>query len=343
MWGRLLLPGGQTRGHREGAAGPADAADGGEPRPPQPLPHHAGPVRRHGRCRGRLQSSDWSRPGHHVAWHGSTPGRLGLNQSEMSWHIRLCHKDTAKFSFREQLGSLSCVFMAISELELTRLTAGCRHVSPPDDGAAHPAHDDHHQCRHEPGVRPDCDPPPPPPHLPAAALPRSGLRSDLRSGLRPGLVPPAWLRVSPRPDRLPRLSSLPALPALSALSAAAPADPPARALQPLQPAKHQLLPLPPAPLQRRWVLPLSKIEKTQNKFLSSSATHPANNNPLSPLPRLQPQWTGGLQSLHLPSSPGVWRRRAHADVSPLRECYQLQSLHWPGDKPEQVLRICQFR
>ena len=55
------------------------------------------------------------------------------------------------------------------------------------------------------------------------------------------------------------------------------------------------------------------------------------------------QWTGGVQPVHLPPAPGVWRRRAHADVPPLWQRHQLEGVHRPGDQPEQVLRVRQLR
>ena len=42
-------------------------------------------------------------------------------------------------------------------------------------------------------------------------------------------------------------------------------------------------------------------------------------------------------------APGVWRRRADADVSPLWQRDQLEGVHRPGDQPEQVLRVRQLR
>ena len=209
--GRLLLPCGEAGRHGEGETGPADAADGREPRPAQPLPG-ARPLRPPAR----------PGPGPDVSRDGSA--------------------------------------------------AGGRQLPGPDDGgAAHDEHLPHHHGRHQPGspgLCPDlpdlddlADAPPAPPHLPAAALPRPGLASC-----------PARLRVSPR-RRLPGLLPLPALPA------PAPPDPPAqplqplrslRSLQPLEPTKHQLLPLPPSPLQRRSVLSelSDDIPREKIRFLS---------------------------------------------------------------------------
>ena len=50
----------------------------------------------------------------------------------------------------------------------------------------------------------------------------------------------------------------------------------------------------------------------------------------------------GLQSVHLPSAAGIWRRRADANVSAIRQRHQLQSVHRSGHQSEQVLRyaIC---
>ena len=59
--------------------------------------------------------------------------------------------------------------------------------------------------------------------------------------------------------------------------------------------------------------------------------------------RLLDQRPRGLQPVHLPPAPGVWRRRAHADVPPLWQRHQLEGVHRPGDQPEQVLRVCQLR
>jgi len=38
-------------------------------------------------------------------------------------------------------------------------------------------------------------------------------------------------------------------------------------------------------------------------------------------------WPGRKQPLHLPPSPGIWRCGADADVSSLRQCYQLKGVY----------------
>ena len=59
--------------------------------------------------------------------------------------------------------------------------------------------------------------------------------------------------------------------------------------------------------------------------------------------RLLDQRPRGLQPVHLPPAPGVWGRRADADVPPLRQRHQLQGVHRPRHQPEQVLRLRQLR
>lgn len=58
----------------------------------------------------------------------------------------------------------------------------------------------------------------------------------------------------------------------------------------------------------------------------------------SDVPRMFDIRTRGLQPLHLPFAPRVWRCRVNANVPAFWQCDQLQGLHWSCYKPEQMFR-----